>query len=131
LGFTNGTGGISRYSFNGTFLNTFAVPSQDGFTEATAFVVVPAQLIGDFNGDGAVNAADYAVWRKASPTATLPNDDTPGVVDASDYADWRANFGKSAPASGAALGANPIPEPASVLLLVIAILAGSMLRNRN
>ena len=71
------------------------------------------------------------MWRKASPTDTLPNDDTPGVVDASDYDDWRANFGKSEPASSAALGADPVPEPAGVLLLFIAILAGSMVRNRN
>ena len=131
LGFTNGAGNISRYAFNGTFLSTFAVPSEDGFTEATAFVVVPTPLIGDFNDDGVVDAADYVVWRKASPTDTLPNDDTPGAVDASDYDDWRANFGKSEPAGSAALGADPVPEPAGVLLLFIAILAGSMVRNRN
>ncbi len=132
LGFAGGGGNISRYSFDGTFLSTFASPSPDGFTEATAFVVVPtAHLIGDFNNDGVVDAADYVVWRKASPTATLPNDDTPGVVDASDYADWRANFGKSALASGAALGDAPVPEPAGVLLLFIAILAGTMVRNRT
>jgi WD40 repeat protein len=130
LGFTNGTGNISRYAFDGTFLSTFAGTNQGGFTEATAFVVVPRPL-GDFNGDGVVDAADYVVWRKASPTDTLPNDDTPGVVDASDYADWRANFGKSEPASSAALGTAPVPEPAGVLLLFIAILAGSMVRNRN
>ena len=41
LGFTDGAGSISRYAFDGTFLSTFAAPSEDGFTEATAFVVVP------------------------------------------------------------------------------------------
>jgi len=131
LGFVNGTGNISRYAFDGTFLSVFAVPSQNGFTEATAFVVVPTSLVGDFNNDGAVNAADYVVWRKAPATATLPNDDTPSVVDASDYADWRANFGKSQLASSAALGLGRVPEPAGVLLLFIAMLAGSMLRSRN
>jgi len=131
LGFAGGAGNISRYAYNGTLLNTFAVPSEDGFTEATAFVVVPTPLIGDFNKDGVVDAADYVVWRKASPTDMLPNDDTPGAVDASDYDDWRANFGKSEPASFAALGTDPVPEPAGVLLLFIAILAGSMVRNRT
>ena len=135
LGFAAGGGNISRYSFNGTFLNTFAspaAPGQDGFTEATAFVVVPTQLmlVGDFNGNGVVDAADYVVWRNASPTATLPNDDTPGVVDASDYQSWRANFGKSTPASASALGVASVPEPAGFLLLCIAILAGSTVRNR-
>jgi hypothetical protein len=75
--------------------------------------------------------ADYVVWRNASPTDTLPNDATPGAVDASDYDDWRANFGKFGPASSAARGVDPVPEPASVLLLFIAILAGSMVRNQN
>jgi DNA-binding beta-propeller fold protein YncE len=131
LGFVDGSGNISRYAFDGTFLNTFASPSQNGFTEATAFVVVPTQLVGDFSNNGVVDAADYVVWRKAPPNATLPNDDTPGVVDASDYADWRANFGKSGAATAASLGANSVPEPAGVMLFFIAILAGSMVRNRS
>ena len=131
LGFAAGGGNISRYSFDGTLLGTFASPSQNGFTEATAFVVVPTPLVGDFNNDGVVDAADYIVWRNASPTATLPNDATPGVVDASDYADWRANFGKSSLANGVALGSNPVPEPAGVLLLFVAVMAGGLMRNRN
>jgi hypothetical protein len=95
-------------------------------------VVVPTELLaGDFNSDGVVDAADYVVWRKASPTDTLPNDDTPGAVDASDYDDWRANFGNSGPAGSGALGADAVPEPASGLLSFIAMLAGSMVRNRT
>jgi hypothetical protein len=133
LGFINGSGNISRYAFDGTLLNTFAASGQGGFTEATAFVVVPTQvtgIIGDFNNDGVVSAADYAVWRKASPTATLPNDDTPGVVDSSDYADWRANFGKSAAAGSAMLGGDSEPEPAGVVLLLCAIVVGGLVRKR-
>lgn len=133
LGISPGGGRINRYAFNGTLINTFALPNQGGFREATAFVVVPTSpvgLIGDFNNDGVVDAADYVVWRKASPTDTLPNDDTPGVVDATDYDDWLANFGNSAPASSAALGPDPVPEPAGALLLLIAILVGSVVRSR-
>lgn len=131
LGFANGSGNISRYAFDGTFLSTFASPSANGFTEATAFVVVPNLLIGDFNNNGIVDAADFVVWRNASPFATLPNDDTPGVVDASDYADWRANFGKSSAATSAALSTNLVPEPASILLLFTAILLSSLVRQQN
>ena len=132
LGFSGGDGKISRYAFDGTFLGNFAEPSANGFTEATAFVIVPTgSLVGDFNNDGVISAADYVVWRKASPTATLPNDNTPGVVDASDYAYWRANFGKSSPASAAALGTAPVPEPAGAAFLVIAILARGIVRNRT
>jgi hypothetical protein len=130
LGAFGGGGNISRYAFDGTFLNKFAEPGQGGFQEATAFVVVPTPLIGDFNNNGVVDAADYATWRNASPTDTLFNDDTPGVVDSSDYADWRANFGKTGSASSAALGPVAVPEPTGVLL-IIAILASSMVRNRK
>jgi prepilin-type N-terminal cleavage/methylation domain-containing protein/prepilin-type processing-associated H-X9-DG protein len=119
LGFTNGSGSISRYAFNGTFLGTFASPSENGFTEATAFVVVPTNLIGDFNKDGVVDAADYVTWRKTSPT------------NASGYDDWRANFGETDPASSAAPSADPVPEPAGCLLLQIAILAGGWAARRR
>jgi hypothetical protein len=129
LGFSNGSGNISRYAFDGTFENTFASSGGGGFTEATAFVAVPTSLIGDFNNDGVVNAADYVVWRNASPTATLPNDRTPGAVNASDYADWQVNFGKSWPPSGASLGATSIPEPTSFQLMFFAIMACRLRRS--
>jgi len=131
LGFTNGSGNISRYAFDGAFLSTFAAPSAGGFTEATAFVVVPTPVVGDFNQNGVVDAADYVVWRNASPNATLPNDDSPGTVDASDYDDWRANFGKSGAASSAAVRAGAVPEPVGAMLWWIAFLTGSMVRNRK
>lgn len=132
LGAFPGAGRINRYSFeDGALLGTFALPSQSGFREATSIVIVPTLLIGDYNGNGTVDTADYTVWRNASPTATLPNDDTPGVVDGSDYEDWRANFGKSGPAGSGALGAASVPEPAGILLMLMAILAGSMVRNRT
>lgn len=133
LGFANGAGNISRYSFDGTLLGMFADHGNGGFTEATAFVAVPTPivgLVGDFNNDGVVDAADYITWRNAAPTDTLPNDDSPGTVNASDYADWRANFGLSQPGSSAAYAAGVVPEPASVVMLLGILLAGSVVRNR-
>ena len=41
-----------------------------------------ADLDGDFNHDGHVDAADYVVWRKS-------------IVTAPEYAIWRGNFGES------------------------------------
>ncbi len=54
-------------------------------------------LIGDYNNDGHVDAADYTVWRDAmaNGTTSLVNDPTPGVVDEHDYAAWRAHFGET------------------------------------
>jgi hypothetical protein len=131
LGAFGGGGSISRYTFEGTFVSKFAEPAPGGFTEATAFVVVPTPLIGDFNRDGVVDAADYVVWRNASPGDTLPNDDTPGIVDASDYNDWRSNFGKSGLASAASLGVSPVPEPALMTLLILTIVPGLFALRRS
>jgi CSLREA domain-containing protein len=47
---------------------------------------------GDYDNNGAVDAADYVIWRKGG---TLPNDFTSGSVTAGDYVVWRANFGRA------------------------------------
>jgi hypothetical protein len=64
---------------------------------------------GDFNTDGTVDAADYAVWRNGLGT----------TYTQTDYGAWRANFGNTAAGAGAvadavanASSAN-IPEPIS------------------
>ncbi len=63
---------------------------------------------GDYNGDGAVDAADYVVWRK---------NDTGGQQG---YDDWRANFGSPA---GLGSSAAAVPEPASIAIALIAMIA--------
>jgi hypothetical protein len=120
LGIANGEGHIARYGFDGNLLGTFANHGNGGFVEATAFIVVPERgLIGDYNENGAVDAADYVAWRNAGPTATLPNDGTPGIVDASDYAVWRSQVGRNTSGSSSGISTNVVPEPAGVLLLLI------------
>jgi hypothetical protein len=128
LGFADGEGHIARYDFDGNLLGTFADHGNGGFTEATAFIVVPQRpLIGDYNNDGIVDAADYVVWRNAGSNDTVPNDDTPGLVDASDYAAWRAHFGNAASGSSSGISPNLVPEPAGMLFLLgAAALAGMM-----
>lgn len=80
----------------------------------------PPGVLGDYNNDDVVDAADYPVWRDANGTsATLPHDATPGTVDASDYDVWTAHFGQTA-GSGSAQSA--VPEPASIVLLVISLM---------
>jgi hypothetical protein len=72
---------------------------------------------GDFNGSGAVDTADYIVWRRNLGQTVLPaspgdgNED--GWIDQNDYAIWRANFGRTsnpAPArTDAAVGYWDVP----------------------
>jgi hypothetical protein len=84
----------------------------------------PQAALGDYNDDGTVDAADYALWRNGGP---LQNDPTSGVQP-EDYNTWRANFGKTG-AGGSALAASTVPEPAgAVLLLAIAGAAGCFRR---
>ena len=71
-------------------------------------------LPGDFNGNGAIDAADYVVWRKTNGAPA-------------GYDTWRSNFGRTA-GSGAALpSAEPlsaaVPEPATLAMFVIAMIA--------
>jgi hypothetical protein len=63
---------------------------------------------GDFNADGAVDSADYAVWRKGLGTIYAP----------ADYDTWTANFGLAAAGEGnGAAGAPAVPEPATLPIL--------------
>jgi len=74
---------------------------------------------GDFNEDGAVDAADYVVWRRnENTTNTLPNDnEIGGTIGQAHYDLWRANFGAPGGSGG---GADAVPEPASAILLIVA-----------
>ncbi len=78
-------------------------------------------LVGDYNGDGTVNLADYTVWRNTlgSNVAAGSGADGSGngVVGAEDYTFWKTNFGNSSGAS--ALSNAVVPEPASYVLLLV------------
>jgi hypothetical protein len=56
---------------------------------------------GDFNGNGAVDGADFLLWQRSYPT-----------LGAADLSDWQANYGMG---GGSPLAG--IPEPSSVALL--------------
>lgn len=79
-------------------------------------------LLGDYNGDNVIDAADYSVWRDAltAGSTTLANDPTPGVVDESDFLSWRDHFGESL-GSGAGAGQAAVPEPSAVVLLLLGL----------
>jgi hypothetical protein len=81
-------------------------------------VAYASTLAGDFNGDGAVDAADYVIWRKgAGDRYTL-----------ADFNVWRAHFGQSS-GSGSAVGLSA-PEPPCAWLLLAAVPALPYLRCR-
>jgi hypothetical protein len=95
-------------------------------------VVVP-ELTGDYNENGVVDAADYVTWRNnLNQSVTLPNDSTPGTVTTADYDVWRANFGKTADVGGPLGSGAAVPEPGTLVLLILAALSvAANTRNRR
>jgi hypothetical protein len=106
---------------------------------------VPSDLMpdADYNNNGIVDAADYVIWRKHFGTignpGEVPGDGTAddvngfpdGDVDQFDHAFWRANFGSPvASASGLADAGSNVPEPATALLAIIALLTASSRMNK-
>jgi hypothetical protein len=78
----------------------------------TTLINPNAVLAGDFNGDGVVDLADYAVWRKGFGT----------IYTQTDYDVWRAQFGLT-PDGGAGAGLDQettVPEPVTISLIPIA-----------
>jgi Lectin C-type domain len=81
-------------------------------------------LPGDYNDNGAVDAADYVLWRKHLNTNTqLENEGpgvTPGMVTPEDYTTWRTNFGRAT--GGGELSATAaVPEPSAVVSMLLAV----------
>ncbi|TWT89867.1 hypothetical protein Mal64_02490 [Pseudobythopirellula maris] len=89
-------------------------------------------LVGDYNDNGVVDAADFTVWRDNFETdASLPNRD-PGLsgdISMDDYAAWVANFGETLDAMSNASSA-AVPEPAALAVLAMG-LAGLVSRRRR
>ena len=106
-------------------MSTLDDGSRFGTTFLIADVGLAAGVPGDYNDNGIVDAADYVLWRNGG---TLQNDATPGVQPG-DYDVWRSHFGQIA-GSGAGANVNAaVPEPATLVLLLMAT-AGTIPRLR-
>jgi hypothetical protein len=95
-------------------------------TERLGFLDIQV-VLGDYNGDHVVNAADYTVWRdnlgkNVSLAGENPASTTPGLVDAEDYAFWKSHFGNTSGAGAGGIISGTVPEPASLLLFLVAVL---------
>jgi enterochelin esterase family protein len=84
----------------------------------TALIGPP--LVGDYNRDNLVDAADYIVWRKSVGAGGLPNRDiaNTGPIGPADYDSWRNRLGDSR--ASAAGDAVTVPEPCTAHLGIAA-----------
>ncbi len=108
------------------------IPNASGATDVVRLTLTntASGLPGDYNNDGAVDAADYTVYREnLNRTLILPNDPTPGTVVAADYDVWRTNFGLALGSS--ASSATAVPEPTGLGLLALSLLLGWALPRRR
>ena len=84
------------------------------------------RLLGDFNGDGVVDAADYTVWRNSLGqvgSGLAADADGNNVVDEYDYLVWKLTYGLVVdPPLGSSGLAEIVPEPSSLFLWMIASL---------
>lgn len=96
--------------------------------------VVNATMLGDYNNDGDVNAADFVLWRHTLGQLvgqfTGADGNGNGAIDNGDYDLWRAHFGQTA-GSGVGATTNAVPEPATLVLLMFVAVAGCCIRRRR
>ncbi|QDU88572.1 hypothetical protein Pla175_19500 [Pirellulimonas nuda] len=99
--------------------------------QVTVFGQPIVAIAGDYNGDGAVDAADYTVWRDTLGASLTPgtgaDGDADGQIGPGDYQVWRQSIGAAAAAPAQAVQA---PEPATwSMLAAFALLAWPGLRS--
>jgi hypothetical protein len=81
-------------------------------------------LVGDYNSNGVVDAADYVVWRdRLGQNVALPNRDqnNNGPISNADYNSWRSNFGRTNLGSSS-LSSSTVPEPSALAMLLLSML---------
>ena len=117
--FLSAVGGITA-EFDTINLPILAAGRTWSFNDTATFIqltVIQAPLLGDYNGDNTVDAADYVVWRKTDGSQA-------------GYDTWRTHFSQSA-GSGTSLSAIvAVPEPATAVMSLLTMAAWCFRRGR-
>jgi hypothetical protein len=127
-------GGVTANFANGSSLFSVAGGSRvdwaiNSTTNTSVLQAMNITLLpdGDYTGDGAVDAADYVVWRKSVGGINLAADgNRDGVVNDVDLAVWRTHFGQVGGAFGEL---STVPEPG--VMAFLAILAATVFSKRR
>ena len=119
-----GEGDVEKYDQRGDPFGRVFDADGDGnaFIDMGAFEfqsVVVFTLVGDYNSNGTVDAADYTVLRDTMGSTTDMRADGNGnhVIDEGDFLMWRSHFGEVMPLGGGAAAASasaqPVPAPSA------------------
>ena len=125
-------GVLSVRGFKGDYEVTASVAGESVTVDATlsdggeSLTIIVPILVGDYNGDGAVDAADYTVWRDSfgSTTNLAADGDNSGVVDENDLDVWRSRYGAIA-LEASSFG---VPEPTGLVIGVLSVLIAASVR---
>jgi hypothetical protein len=83
-------------------------------------------LVGDFDGDGAVDGNDFLVWQRNLGATVDPgagaDANRDGRIDANDLEAWKAGFGSESTFANSDPAVSSAPEPAGCTLVLLAIL---------
>jgi GH25 family lysozyme M1 (1,4-beta-N-acetylmuramidase) len=93
-----------------------------GWSAEDFLSTLDANLPGDFNGDGKVNAADYITWRRGQ---------SPNPNSSTDLATWRQHFGSSSGAGAGTSIGSTVPEPTSLLYVATISFLGFARRRKT
>ncbi|WP_152100184.1 hypothetical protein [Lacipirellula parvula] len=116
--YTSGHSGLFAYS--GSARHAYAEFTVDNFRSEAPSNAIP----GDFNGDTLVNNDDLVIWKAAYGQTDVGDANGDNVTDGEDFLIWQRAFGAGAPLASAATA---VPEPATLALIMPALLAAGAL----
>lgn len=101
-------------------LNSELLAGEDFFdSQANVFLHLLANA--DFDFSTLVDGVDLSIWEDSFSLDDEADANFDGVSDGADFLEWQRQFGSTKPAHGAVAA---VPEPATALLLLIALAAG-------
>jgi hypothetical protein len=114
-------------SFDLTFISggTLGATGTIYIDDISAAIVTGSTLLGDYNHNGIVDAADYIVWRTSfglTGSGLAADGNSDNAVTQLDFDIWRKHFGEAAGA--ATVGENsPVPETSTAILSLFGFVA--------